>query len=134
MHYFYSPVKKAFTAILALLYLSVASGVEMNIHYCMGEVASVEYGKAEQGPCGKCGMESKKGCCEDETRFVKIGDSHQSSQPAWHFQLPVANLPLSPVFDDASILHQNAVLDQPTNGPPPGSQPPVYLVNGVFRI
>jgi hypothetical protein len=127
-------VKKAFIAILAILYLAVASGVEMNIHYCMGEVASVEYGKAEKGLCGKCGMESKKGCCEDETKFVKIEDSHQLSQLSWAFQLPVAGLPLSPVFDNAFILHHKSVFDQPANGPPPGSHPPIYIKNCVFRI
>ena len=49
--YYLCIVKKALIAILAVLYLAVASGVELNIHYCMGEVASVEYGKAEKGLC-----------------------------------------------------------------------------------
>jgi hypothetical protein len=134
MYYLYGLVKKAFIAILAVFYLAVASGVEMNIHYCMGEVASVEYGKAEKGLCGKCGMQSKKGCCEDEAKLIKIQDSHQASQLSWAFELPVAELPSSPVFDRPYVLISNSVIDQPSNGPPPGSHPPIYLTNCVFRI
>src|SRR5687768_7528287 len=85
MRYLCFSLRKAFVAILAVLYLAVASGVEMNIHYCMGEVASVEYGSSKDDLCGKCGMESKKGCCEDETAVLKIDDSHQLSQLSWSF-------------------------------------------------
>ena len=127
-------MKKAFIAILAVLYLAVASGVEMNIHYCMGEIASVEYGKSEKGLCGKCGMESKKGCCEDETTFLKIQDSHQSSQLSWAFQVPVAELAVSPVLHSSFVYNSRSIITQPANGPPPGSHLPVYIKNCVFRI
>ena len=127
-------MKKAFIAILAVLYLAVASGVEMNIHYCMGEIASVEYGKSEKGLCGKCGMESKKGCCEDETTFLKIQDTHQSSQLSWAFQAPVAELLASPVFQGSFVYDSRYFVNQPANGPPPGSHLPAYIKNCVFRI
>lgn len=127
-------MKKAFIAILAILYLAVASGVEMNIHYCMGEIASVDYGKSEKGLCGKCGMESKKGCCEDETTLLKIQDSHQSSQLSWAFQLSVAEPAIFPVFQDYFGYNSRYCFDQPANGPPPGSNIPIYIKNNVFRI
>ncbi|RYE55820.1 MAG: hypothetical protein EOP48_09355 [Sphingobacteriales bacterium] len=127
-------MKKVLIAILAIFYLAVASGVEMNIHYCMGEVASVEYGKAEKGLCGKCGMESKQGCCEDETTLLKIQDSHQSSQLSWVFQLPVAELPQLSMPDPRMVVVNEAMEEHPSNGPPPGSSPPIYLKNCVFRI
>jgi hypothetical protein len=127
-------VKKAFIAILSVLYLAVASGVEMNIHYCMGEIASVDYGKAEKGLCGKCGMESKKGCCEDETTLLKIQDSHQSSQLSWAFQLPVAEFTVASGFHNFFEYNSRSYSDQPTHGPPPGRNVPGYIKNCVFRI
>jgi hypothetical protein len=127
-------VKKAFIAILALLYLAIASGVEMNIHYCMGEIASVEYSKSEKGLCGKCGMESKKGCCEDETTLLKIQDSHQSSQLSWAFQLPLAELTVSPEFLNFLAYNSKSYKNQPAHGPPPGPNVPIYIKNRVFRI
>jgi hypothetical protein len=126
-------LKKAFVAILALLYLAVASGIEMNIHYCMGEIASVEYGSIEKGPCGKCGMESKSGCCEDETNIIKIDDSHQLSQPQFNIDHPVYHLD-SPFRIEAP--QQLAIISTKRYvGAPPGKHAlPLYLANQVFRI
>ncbi len=127
-------MKKALTAILAILYMTIASGVEMNIHYCMGELASVELGKAADKACSKCGMEAKDGCCEDESRIVKVEDSHQASVLSWPVVSPAIvtvsflNVAASNVFGSARLLLP------PADGPPVCQEVAVYLRNCVFRI
>ena len=73
-------VKKLMITILAFLYLGLASGVIMNLHYCMGELSSVEYGYDNHEGCGKCGMKETVGCCSTESKVVKLQDSHQWSK------------------------------------------------------
>jgi len=127
-------VRKALIAILAFLYLAVASGIEMNIHYCMGEVASVEFGSPEKSVCGKCGMESKKGCCDDETKFVKIEDSHQLSQPSWTF-FSHASLPAPTIHEYSfAVLQREINPGEPSHGPPLWSETPLYIKYCVYRI
>ncbi len=40
--------------------MTIASGVVVNVHYCMGRLASVEYGYDDHDVCGKCGMSDTK--------------------------------------------------------------------------
>ncbi|MGB8190578.1 MAG: hypothetical protein WCF67_01605, partial [Chitinophagaceae bacterium] len=71
-------MKKLFVAILAIFYLSLASGVMVNVHYCMGELASVDYGHKEEDKCGRCGMpDDNNACCHTDSKLVKLQDDHQ---------------------------------------------------------
>jgi hypothetical protein len=127
-------LKKAFVAILAILYMTIASGVEMNIHYCMGEFASMELGKAADEDCSRCGMKAKAGCCEDESRIVKLEDSHQASFLSWSV-LPPMVVP-STYFEvgTSKAIAVTDVLLPPSHAPPGSYDIPVYLRNCVFRI
>ncbi|RYG06428.1 MAG: hypothetical protein EOO02_00615 [Chitinophagaceae bacterium] len=126
-------MKKLFISILALLYLAVATGVEMNIHYCMGEIASVEYGAPENGACSKCGMESKKGCCEDESKLLKLDDSHQLAKAGFNFQAPVVVPPVQEYqYQAVSLTGIDHKL--PLVNAPPGPDVPLYISNCVYRI
>ncbi|QEC43491.1 HYC_CC_PP family protein [Pseudobacter ginsenosidimutans] len=95
-------MKKAFVAILAILYITLTSGVIVNVHYCMGHIASVEYGYDDHDVCGKCGMTGEKeGCCHTEYNLVKVDDEHQSipaDLPS--FQMPVSIIPDEIVWID----------------------------------
>ena len=71
-------VKRFVVTILALIYLTITSGVLINVHFCMGEIASVEYGQDATSACEKCGMESKAGCCSTEVAFVKVSEQQKS--------------------------------------------------------
>jgi len=73
-------MKKVFLAILTMLYMTVASGIGVEIHYCMGKRAGVElYGPSPDTKCNKCGMKDKKtGCCHDQHKFYKLSDSHKN--------------------------------------------------------
>lgn len=64
-------MKKLLILLTAVLYLGLTSGVMVNIHYCMGRVADVDYGRAADDKCSNCGMEQKDGCCKTEHKFIK---------------------------------------------------------------
>lgn len=74
-------MKRLLLTILASLYLALASGVGMNMHYCMGELSSVDYGYKKAGHCGECGMKEKDGCCNTAFKVITLQDSHQWSNP-----------------------------------------------------
>jgi hypothetical protein len=59
--------------------MSVTTGVAMDIHFCMGEKAGVDFYSSDNGFCGKCGMKEKKsGCCSDEHQFYKLNTAHKA--------------------------------------------------------
>ena len=62
-----------------MMYMTVTSGVVINVHYCMGEVATVELGHNSQDSCGQCGMDNS-GCCHDEVQVVKMCADHLSAK------------------------------------------------------
>ena len=79
-------MKKFIIGILAVLYLAVSSGVVMEVHYCMGKIAGVEWYGGQNDKCGKCGMtEKKSGCCHDELKIYKLEDSHKNVTNAISF-------------------------------------------------
>jgi hypothetical protein len=68
-------MKKIAVVILALLYIITTTGANLNLHYCMGELADWGFGSSKSKTCGFCGMEKgvekDNGCCKDELKFVK---------------------------------------------------------------
>ena len=70
-------MKRFLVAILAILYITTATGANLHFHYCMGQFAGWSFWQdTEHQKCGECGMEKKvgdeKGCCKDEYQQVKI--------------------------------------------------------------
>lgn len=126
---------KHFAAIcLSLLYLAMVSGVVVNIHYCMGKVASVALGHSESDRCGDCGMDNK-GCCKDEVKVVKVDDTHSFSTPHFQVDKPVLRQ-ASPayVFDVAQAHSSECMTD--TDGSPPHALDgrSRCILHRVFRI
>lgn len=127
-------MKRIAAICLSLVYLAMVSGVVVNIHYCMGKVASVALGHSESDRCGDCGMENQ-GCCKDEVKVVKVADTHAFSSP--HFQVdkpePRHVVPAY-VFDDARALSSLGLTD--SHGSPPTARDgrARCILHRVFRI
>ena len=130
----FAGVKKVAGTILLLLYVTITSGVIVNIHNCMGMVRSVTFGHEKDDACSTCGMKDKKGCCNTEHKFIKVQDVHK---------MPVASvLPdLSPteVHSSFNIYSYRPIpltvdLAIYSNGPPDITSSEIYLLNRVFRI
>ena len=126
-------MRKATIAILALLYLFTTSGVVVNMHYCMGALASVTYGHEVPESCGKCGMKEKDGCCHSELKLVKLDDVHQQTIKAEKLE-QVAVLPAA--FFEAAIASYSSINNfvNSYHSPPDQRVNSVYLHTNVFRI
>lgn len=72
-------MKKLLLILLTAVYMLSASGLAMQIHYCMGEKVGLEFFSHKDEKCGKCGMTERKGCCSDEHRFFKLSIDHQKA-------------------------------------------------------
>lgn len=116
--------------------MTVSSGIAMEIHYCMGEKAGVDFYKLADDKCGLCGMkeQNKKGCCSDDHKFYKLDDSHQKAVNDYSFNIgeigmispyPIHEVQVPPAASAALI----------NNHSPPGyTKPPARILHGVFRI
>jgi hypothetical protein len=128
-------MKKLTIAILAILYLGVSSGIALEIHYCMGKKAGVDFYGETPAKCGKCGMEEKEGCCNDEHKFYKLSDSHKNvtsdvSLTAPELILVSTGIPMAPAPTQTD--HPGNVLRN--NSPPDLSRPSACILHCVFRI
>ncbi|MBC7850142.1 MAG: hypothetical protein H7Y31_10425 [Chitinophagaceae bacterium] len=126
-------MKKITVTILSVLYMTIACGVMVNVHYCMGSLSSVEYGHGEEETCGKCGMKEKKGCCETEYKFVKLDGDHQLAKISIDFFQAPALLP-SLLTDFSATPGLLSYLSLQYHSPPDPRVNEVYLHNCVFRI
>jgi hypothetical protein len=128
-------LKKVIIAVMAILYLGVSSGIAMEIHYCMGKKAGVEfYGKGD-GPCGKCGMKEKNGCCDDEHKFYKLSDSHKNVSNDINFSLPVlALIPVGIPLDCVRFSPATTGQALKNHSPPEYAGPSACIMNCVFRL
>lgn len=128
-------MKKAFVAILAILYLTITSGVVVNVHYCMGRIASVEYGSDDHDVCSKCGMPGQKNkCCHTEYKLVKVQDAHQLAKTQVQFLELPAEVPVQQPLFQQPVAGQEPYLALQYHSPPDPRLNTVYLSNCVFRI
>jgi hypothetical protein len=130
--------KKILILIVAMLYLTVSSGLAMNIHYCMGKISSVTFGHEKDhndGTCNKCGMsKTENHCCSDETQFIKLTDSQQTTKLPELLQSFSITIPEN---DVALQMPQQGLTVEPYTdyfSPPPPTLNKVYLAVNVFRI
>jgi len=126
-------MKRSLVAILAIIYITISSGVIVNIHYCMGKVSGVDIGTLAEKKCG-CGKMASKGCCKSEFKVVKLEDAQKASYAGFIIHTPVTPLVTElntfqvSSFNACNILHANI------HSPPLISRQDTYLQNCVFRI
>ena len=74
-------MKKVIACLLLLLYFSASGGVVLNVHYCMGDVSSVDVSAfSDDDHCDKCGMpESANSCCRSEFKVIKLDNLHKAA-------------------------------------------------------
>lgn len=107
----------------------------MEIHYCMGKKASVDFYSAREDRCGKCGMKEKKGCCSDEHKFYKLENSHKSVSNDISFNAgEVAIINTSYPQYDWQLPAQQTVAFATNHSPPDYNGPSACIMNCVFRI
>ena len=128
-------MKKVIATITLAIYLVVSSGVVINFHFCMDELASVHLYESESGTCGKCGMVKKStGCCRDEVTVIKITDDQQQTQLSNVYQAPLLIISANSEYFNEPVTVNDHRVDWQNHSPPLLSEQDTYLVNRVFRI
>lgn len=129
-------MKRSVTILLAFLYITLTGGFSVNVHYCMGKLASLDFTSHQNDTCNKCGKPGKKNsCCRDEYKFCKVDVSshvvakvHQSTEPAVKdLNLPVIimSAPELPVTHFTAYYH---------HGPPDRASVPLYIRYCTYLI
>jgi hypothetical protein len=101
----------------------------------MNRFDSFKLGSQKSEVCGKCGMhvEDSDGCCKDEVKFVKIQDDQQASIAQFNFEsVNAVVLPPQMLLNEELQGMANTL---PVNDhSPPLNEPPIHILNCVFRI
>jgi len=131
-------MKKILAIAVACIYLAITSGLVLQIHYCMGRQigSSVKFAEAGTHTCSNCGMQNGKNkCCHDEVKFLKLQDAHKQVTADYQVTPPAAIEHEFNLIDP--LLHFNSNATGVSNNSPPeddAGQPPIFLLNCVFRI
>lgn len=118
-----------------MFYLTVTSGVMVNIHYCMGAIASITYGATEEKGCSKCGMEESSACCHTEVKVIKSDDNHTSPSYATYITGISDHPQVIGLFQAAEFALSSEDTGFSHYRPPPDSRAgELFKYNRVFRI
>lgn len=130
-------MKKFILSILAVVYITTSSGAVVHLHYCMDKLISWGLWDSKAGDkCDKCGMsKSKKSCCKDKSKFVKITKDQKAIKGSINLSRPVLNLATqsshySSFADVVTITSKYPV----THDPPQTETVSLFILNSVFRI
>lgn len=113
-------------------YLIATIGVAINVHYCHGEVASVNvYFSAEACACGK--MMGKKYCCDDETFVFQLEEDQRVSEVFAFACMELAPaIPMSAIETPEAAETPGIVKARSPDPPPPGQ--PAWLLHQSFIL
>ena len=115
--------------------MTASSGIAMEIHYCMGKRAGVEFYGSTSDKCGICGMKAKKnGCCSDEHKFYKLSDSHKNVLNDISFATGEAVLVKEFNLYKFQLPAEDKKATVNINSPPDIGGPSINVRNCVFRI
>ncbi|RBL92335.1 HYC_CC_PP family protein [Chitinophaga flava] len=130
---------KRFLAIFfAVLYTLLTSGFTVNVHYCMGKLASVKLqSDSDKDQCKRCGRPVKSmDCCKNEVKFCKVTTSHEAAK-ALQQDAPVTmdlQLPVRILQAPALSVTDIRLTGYPHDPPGPNLHTPVFLRNCSFLI
>ncbi|MEZ4773496.1 MAG: hypothetical protein R3D00_09970 [Bacteroidia bacterium] len=72
-------MKKIISIFLGLFYLILSVGVNVNYHYCLGKLDTIEIFITDTHRC--CDYEARAwSCCEDERFFFQLDEDHNLTQ------------------------------------------------------
>lgn len=130
-------MKKVLVAILLFFYFFSATGFVVNLHYCMGHLASVyvSFSIEEDESCSRCGMHhNKKVCCYTKSTSLKVQDVYIGTFNEISLEQPIILLPELLCSSSIFLLHSSEKREIDSYFVPPDNKHPVYLQNRVLRI
>lgn len=111
-------------------YLIATIGVAINVHYCHGEVASVNvYFSADACVCGK--MMGEKHCCDDETFVFQLEEDQRVSESFTFSVTELIPTIQQPVPRTSEVWENPGIMPSRSPDPPPPGRP-VWLLHQSF--
>ena len=125
-------MKKILAILLLCVHIVTQTGTVLQVHYCMGDFASVTIGQESHSSCSYCGMKSKS-CCHDDVIVIKSDAQAFASTFVSDFNPPSALYQSNFGFPSRFPVLQHDFEVTQVSDSSPGS-PPLYLKYRVFRI
>lgn len=72
-------MKRILTLLITFLYLTSTFGIGIEAHYCGGKLRSIHFLSSSHSCCCKKKAAIPKSCCKDEVKFLKVLETHKSS-------------------------------------------------------
>ena len=128
-------MKKILVLIVAVLYITVSSGLPVTLHYCMDKLVGWGVSHQPANKCGKCGMTKKtqRGCCHDVQKFIKVDKAHHPSEAFFSF-LHISALQPKANISEVSFLNSPLNIKNNPSHAPPRDHVATYIFICVFRI
>lgn len=129
-------MKKAAAILFLLLFLFTNSGIALNVHWCGGKIASVDFFSDGKHNC-PCGKKANTGrCCKDKTVTLKA--NHELAK-AHQFVVKVSLPKLEKIgsviqIEIATILEKEFFSSGFYHPPPYKPRTPIFLLDRVIRI
>jgi len=114
-------MKNAFLLSLALIYFVLTLGMEVSLHYCMGELEEMSLNAADPGDCCCNWMKMPQGCCDDKKISLDLDEDHQISESVPVPMAPAFSTP-EPKWHLSSALIPGSQRLQPNGADPPPRQ------------
>jgi hypothetical protein len=128
-------LKKIIISCIAVFYLSLSSGLAMNLHFCGNKLEKVQLNSRSIKSCCTQKEGETDNCCKNQAIVIKVSDQHESVS-----LVKVPGLPQSEAIKPAIWARcSNQQSINPEAGiyslikPPPGAIP-IHLQLRVFRI
>ncbi len=129
---FLAYMQKVGRILLVVLYCVVTVGMTVSTHYCGPIPVASLLGSSTTEPDWCCGEAEKEAdCCTTISVTLVVSDDHAAS--AKGITPPDASTVILPVQDDRSGDSWFTRLHQPV-GYPPGTSPPLTILNSCFLI
>ncbi len=135
-------MKNILITIIALLHITYSIGINVHSHYCMGKLVKYELFSNSSSTCSICGMKqeaanpSKKGCCKDEQKLVKLQKDQKTTDKVSIAKINFSSADFLAFFETKNTipLVSKRIVSHYYTHHYRDSKIPVYLSNCVFRI
>ncbi|MBB4805529.1 hypothetical protein HNP38_000801 [Chryseobacterium defluvii] len=125
-------MKKILAILFSVFYFGFSSGAVFSAHYCMKELVAVS--KNIDEICNKCGIKTKKDCCETEIKVIKTDDSQKSDLLKIDLLKQVSEPQKYNFFFLGQSFSSSKFTQVRINGPPETNSLPIFIYHCHFRI
>ena len=128
-------MKKFALIAFSIFYLLIVTGVNLNMHYCGGKLISISIAQTSN-EIGCCGVKkSSKGCCQDESTYIKLKDKHIQSADLKMYVKLISSILITSEFNvSINELTSKSEIVSNYHSPPPNYKIPLFLKNRVLII